>query len=171
MAYKEQNDGFPDYPDEDSGGSVFIFDPPPMGEVPTERGWGIYNFLSSLARTCPLTKMRGSSKRTSKQIGASSPKQARPDELNQAQTRRSARRSAGEVGVGTDHLHATVPRWCMLASADRVPSNAILLSARWTLAPNLTFRSCLEVVCDHGVQMSAYFFCVPSRVPLFWKGL
>jgi IQ and AAA domain-containing protein len=32
VAFKEQNETFPDYPDEESGGSVFIFDPPPAGE-------------------------------------------------------------------------------------------------------------------------------------------
>ena len=34
MAFREQNDAFPEYPDEDAGGSVFIFDPPPVVEAP-----------------------------------------------------------------------------------------------------------------------------------------
>ena len=29
VASREQNDAFPEYPEEDEGGSVFIFDPPP----------------------------------------------------------------------------------------------------------------------------------------------
>ena len=32
VAFREQNDAFPEYPEEDAGGSVFIFDPPPAAE-------------------------------------------------------------------------------------------------------------------------------------------
>ena len=38
VAFREQNEKFPDYPDEEDGGSVFIFDPPPVIEEPEEEG-------------------------------------------------------------------------------------------------------------------------------------
>jgi len=36
VAYREQNEAFPEYPEEDDGGSVFIFDPPPVVDEPEE---------------------------------------------------------------------------------------------------------------------------------------
>ena len=38
VAFREQNEAFPDYPDEEDGGSVFIFDPPPVEEEEEEGG-------------------------------------------------------------------------------------------------------------------------------------
>jgi hypothetical protein len=40
VACREQNDAFPEYPEEEDGGSVFIFDPPPPKEEEEGDGEG-----------------------------------------------------------------------------------------------------------------------------------